>query len=258
MSIPLSYFFGHTAPGKNVTVYKTMVENLASAVDKRMKINSAERAAGLVVNTCGWVDGEGYALLLHACKALQCDVVLVLGHDRLFNSLQTDLAAMEGTQQTTVLKLPRSGGVMERNVRDRKDNRMHRIRQYFYGCSAHRDGKLQPATIHVGFDDVKIFEIGESLKLAKEMTPQSSIDTGTASLTSFRLGRLEPTRSMMHSVLACSFAQKEAELLDTNVAGFVYITSVDEEARTITMMAPCAGQLPGPFLLMGSLKWIEA
>lgn len=257
LSIPLAYFFGHTAPGKNLEVYKGLVEQLGSAVNQRLAKNSDERAAGIVVNTCGWVDGDGYGLLLHACRTLACDVVLVLGNDRLFHSLQNDVSGIEGCEQTTVMKLTRSGGVVERSQSSRKRSRMRRIHQYFYGCESHREGALQPATLHIGFDDVQIFEIGESMRIAKEMTIQASEDTGTARLTTYSLSKKEPTRELMHSVLCASHAKTEEELLATNSAGFVYITNVDMTARTISMMGPCAGKLPGPYLLMGNLKWLE-
>ncbi len=53
--------------------------------------NAEVRAAGMVVNTMGWVDGLGYELLLHAIAALRADVVLVVGQDRLFSQLSSEL-----------------------------------------------------------------------------------------------------------------------------------------------------------------------
>ena len=45
----------------------------------------------MVVNTMGWVDGLGYELLLHAIVALRADVVLVVGQDRLYSQLSSEL-----------------------------------------------------------------------------------------------------------------------------------------------------------------------
>ena len=50
------------------------------------------RASGVVVNTCGWVDGSGYELLCHAIRVFCVDVVLVLGQDRLHADLSRDFA----------------------------------------------------------------------------------------------------------------------------------------------------------------------
>ena len=53
--------------------------------------NADVRAAGMVVNTMGWVDGLGYELLLHSIAALRADVVLVVGQDRLYSQLSSEL-----------------------------------------------------------------------------------------------------------------------------------------------------------------------
>ena len=45
-------------------------------------------AAGMVINTMGWVEGLGFQLLMHAIQAMQADVVFVVGQDRLFQQLQ--------------------------------------------------------------------------------------------------------------------------------------------------------------------------
>lgn len=45
----------------------------------------------MVINTMGWVDGLGYELLLHAVAALRADVVLVVGQDRLYSQLSSEL-----------------------------------------------------------------------------------------------------------------------------------------------------------------------
>ena len=56
-----------------------------------MQENVDVQAAGLIINTMGFIEGLGYELLLHAISALRADVVLVLGQERLFNQLKTHL-----------------------------------------------------------------------------------------------------------------------------------------------------------------------
>ena len=66
----------------------------------------AEAASGMVINTCGWVDGVGYQLLRHAIDVFEADVVLVLDQERLFNDLRQELPS-----HISLAKLPKSGGV---------------------------------------------------------------------------------------------------------------------------------------------------
>ena len=46
-------------------------------------------AAGMLINTMGWVDGLGFELLLHSITAMKANIVLVVGEDRLLTQLQT-------------------------------------------------------------------------------------------------------------------------------------------------------------------------
>ena len=76
-----------------------------------------DEGSGVIVNTMGWVDGEGYRLLVHAAKALGVNVVLVLGQDRLHSELDRDLGGSGGVD---VVKLAKSGGVVTRQREFRK------------------------------------------------------------------------------------------------------------------------------------------
>jgi polyribonucleotide 5'-hydroxyl-kinase len=82
---------------------------MANKVQARLSRDTDARASGLVINTCGWIDGGGYELIQHCMQAFAVDVVLVMGHDKLYSKISAE--AGEGV---VVVKLPRSGGVVER------------------------------------------------------------------------------------------------------------------------------------------------
>jgi hypothetical protein len=48
-----------------------LVDKLSSVLDSRASSSPDVAAAGMVVNTMGYVDGLGYELLLHAIKSLK-------------------------------------------------------------------------------------------------------------------------------------------------------------------------------------------
>ena len=111
---PLVYFFGHVTPSENAKLYRTLVTRLADMVSKRLQRDPKSRSGGVIINTCGWVDGLGYRLLLHSIEVFNPDVVLVVGHDRLYNDLQKDVAQSKPQpkkSKVTILKVPKSGGV---------------------------------------------------------------------------------------------------------------------------------------------------
>lgn len=125
-------------------------------------------AAGYVVNTCGWVDGQGYDLLVQCIQAFKIDVVLVIGQDRLYSRLQSSLAA--SNKQLSIVKLARSGGVVPLNTKHRSAKRLSRIREYFYG--AHSLSLAipthSPCINEISFADVDFFAIkGSTLVLEK-------------------------------------------------------------------------------------------
>ena len=62
-----------------------------------------------MINTCGWVDGLGYQLLLYSIQTFQADVIFVLDNERLYNDL---LRELKDRPQISVVKLPKSGGVL--------------------------------------------------------------------------------------------------------------------------------------------------
>jgi polyribonucleotide 5'-hydroxyl-kinase len=85
------------------------VSTLASRVAGRLDCDPESRSSGLVINTCGWTDSTGYEILLHCMAAFNVNVVLVMGHDKLYAKLMSDTS-----DNVTVVKLPKSGGIVER------------------------------------------------------------------------------------------------------------------------------------------------
>ncbi len=83
-----------------------------------------------------------------------------------------------------------------------------------------------------------------------------------------RFKKVEPGDILLHSVLAVSRAmppsdrvwspeQETEALMNSPVAGFIYVCEVDEERRKLTVLSPSPGKLPFIYLIMGNLKWID-
>ena len=69
---PLVYFYGHTSMNDNVECYKKQVSTLMKQIDN-MHATPELAAAGMIINTCGFVTGKGYQLLVHTISATQAD-----------------------------------------------------------------------------------------------------------------------------------------------------------------------------------------
>lgn len=112
----------------------------------------------MVINTNGWVEGMGYKLLLHCVHAFKVDIVISLGQDRLYSTIKRDMSPMANC---TVVKMNRSGGVVNRNKATRRKLRMQMIREYFYGTPYGESGvgTLSPSATEIAFGDVELYRI---------------------------------------------------------------------------------------------------
>ena len=66
------------------------------------------------------------------CGLFCCVCEQVMGHERVYNDLKDDPALR--ALRPNLVRLPKSGGVVERDVKCRELSRMHKIREYFYGA----------------------------------------------------------------------------------------------------------------------------
>ena len=89
---------------------------------------------GVIVNTCGWVEKQGYDILVESLKAFDIDVILVLDDDRLFSNLSAAFETPANAPSPIVVrKLNKSGGVVTRSREVRTSTRLAKIKHYFYG-----------------------------------------------------------------------------------------------------------------------------
>jgi polyribonucleotide 5'-hydroxyl-kinase len=68
---PLVYHYGHKTPGQNPPLYNRLVSRLADVIRERLTANRKAEVSGVVINTCGWVKGEGYNQIKHIAKAFE-------------------------------------------------------------------------------------------------------------------------------------------------------------------------------------------
>lgn len=47
----------------NVDLYKVLVKELARMLERQFAGNAESRAAGMVINTMGWIEGVGYEVI---------------------------------------------------------------------------------------------------------------------------------------------------------------------------------------------------
>ncbi|KAJ8419564.1 hypothetical protein Cgig2_017992 [Carnegiea gigantea] len=236
LEMPLVYFYGHITPSQlfcglcsnNIELYKVLVKELAQTLERQFAGNAESRAAGMVINTMGWIEGVGYEEKL--CSMLR-DV-------------------LKSKPKVDVVKLQKSGGVVSRTPKYRQKSRGHRIREYFYGLA----NDLSPHSNVANFSDLSVYRIGGG-----PQAPRSALPIGAEPAADpTRVVAVNISQDLLHLVLAVSFAKEPEEIISSNVAGFIYITDVDVQRKKLTYLAPSAGEPPSRILILGTLAWLES
>ena len=143
-------------------------------------------------------------------------MVICLGHERLYSDMTRILKDKPSIQ---VVKLSKSGGVVERDKQFKNQLQRSKIQEYFYGtlkCD------LAPYSIIVNINDMNVWRVGEA------MAPSSALPLGMDSTsTETSVVKVDSSYEMcLHSVMAILNADNtvpESKLLETNIAGFIYV-----------------------------------
>lgn len=242
---PLVYFFGGTSPDQNIPLYRKQVDVLAAELSRHFASKPDARASGMIVNTCGWTEGDGYQLLLHAIRAFKIDVVLVIDHERLYS----DIKSADFEQPVECIKLRKSGGVVTRDRDLRRKERQRAVHEYFYGLN----NEMNPNTTVMNWDVMKLCRVGGGPQAPSTALPigaERSVDETQCSPT-------EPTRELVNSICAVSYGSDVEKALSSNVAGFVVVTKVDDEFKRCHLLAPCAGRLPNVVMMVSELQFTD-
>ena len=240
---PLVFFYGHATPTQ-AELYKQFLSALAAVVMKRFIASPASKTAGAIINTAGWVDGAGYDLLLHMAHTFQCDVVLTVGHERLYADLKADARLT-----STVVKLSRSGGVIGRTPTVRANARNKSVREYFYGPA----GDLCPHQKTFQWREMSVWRVGGG-----PAAPSSALPIGATRLVDPNaMVKVAVSLELLHAVMGVSYSTEAGQLVQRNVAGFVFVSAVDVQKKTVTLLTPAPGPLPSMCFLTGTVKWFD-
>lgn len=289
--MPFVLWYGSQDMNDHPDLYKAQLEKMGKAIDGRLSGDVDARSSGVIVNASGLIEDVGYAYLLHAIDAFRINVVLVLGHDRLYSMLGTHFKKQAQQQQpqnedraTTevgkvlkqpkLIKLPRSGGVVSRDAAFRRALRSQSIKRYFYGdtispkltdtattsssSAASTQYRFTPSLIEVPFADVQLHKLS-NISLSASMLPVSAKQsTDPIQLTTLSSSDITP--KFHHAVFAVCHPSavekyeqsgRARDLYLSGVAGFVAVEKVDVNKEVLSLLSPCAGSLPSQHLLVG-------
>ncbi|KAJ3339990.1 hypothetical protein HDU93_007539 [Gonapodya sp. JEL0774] len=261
---PFVLYHGYPRPGEHQALYKAQVEKLAEVVGRKVAVDGEVRTSGLIIDTPSqFTESAGKELLQHTMRMLRVTVVLVIGDERLYSELSRNAA--RDALGVAVVRLAKSGGVVSRDAKYRKQSDHRAVREYFYGT---RRSEISAYSTPVVFGEVNVRRVGE---IPAYLTLGSD-----SHLSQTRMVRVDPGDVLLNSVLALTNveapmpgsggAEGKAETKDADdearvamgkVEGFVVVSEVSEEKKRMAMLVPAPGRLPRRYYVMGGLKWRE-
>ncbi|KAG6916611.1 Cleavage polyadenylation factor subunit clp1 [Tephrocybe rancida] len=293
--LPLVYWYGHAETRRNPLLMDRLIRNLGENVKDKYDVDAEgtslrwedvindvltcfeARVSGLIVDTpssfgAGTGANDHRHKLIKACvEAFKINVILVVGHEKLNVEMQRTYGS-----QLTVVKVPKSGGVVEldHNYRERIHN--DQLHTYMYGqiippppgiASATAGGEalteltLAPSSTVISFDDLTIFRVG-----AETMAPSSALPIGATRVVSemqpVPVDPSQPGSGLLNAVLGLlappnpeESERYDEEILDLTITGFLIVTNLDIPHRKMTILAPNQGSVAGKTAIVGSFEW---
>ncbi|KII89197.1 hypothetical protein PLICRDRAFT_687666 [Plicaturopsis crispa FD-325 SS-3] len=280
--LPLVYWYGHSDTKRNPLLLDRLIRNLGDNVNDKYDLDSEGRTSGLIVDTpssfaagpSSAVNNDARHTLIKACvDAFKVNIILVVGHEKLNVEMQRTYG-----NRITVVKIPKSGGVVELDHGYRERVQNYQLHTYMYGqviaappgiSSTSLGGEtmsdlvLSPSSTIISFDDLSIFRIG-----AESMAPSSALPIGATRVVSeMQPVEIDPAQAgshLLNAVLALltlpnpdESERYDEEILDLNVTGFLVITALDIPRRKMTILAPNQGSYAGRTAIVGSFEWSE-
>ncbi|KAF7295436.1 mRNA cleavage and polyadenylation factor CLP1 [Mycena indigotica] len=283
--LPLAYWYGHAETKRNPLLMERIIRNIGENIKDKYqahpegkdKKSPAFQAAGFIVDTpSSFATGSGsneerQRLIKATIDAFKINTILVVGHEKLNVELQRAYGS-----QITVVKVPKSGGVVELDYLYRERVHKSQLHAYFYGqvipppagiTSASFGSEtlvLSPSSSILNFDDLSIYRIG-----AESMAPSSALPIGAARVVSetqaVPVDPSSPGSGLLNAVLAILATPSTAddaerydeEILDLSVSGFVVVTNIDMPNRKMTILSPNQGSIVGRTAVIGSYEWQE-
>lgn len=146
------YYFGALNPSDNSKLYRRLVSRLSFSVNARLASMNDPVKSGAIV--CAPAAAEEFISELQ--EQFKAKLVLVVGNERLHSTISKSLKGRD----CTVLKLSKSGGVVQKDPAFRTSQSQWHFHRYFYGPRQ----EYSPFTIILPFDEVHIRRLGEGNK----------------------------------------------------------------------------------------------
>ncbi|KAI8866107.1 hypothetical protein GQ42DRAFT_128665 [Ramicandelaber brevisporus] len=247
---PISVFYGPDNVMDNPILFNNATSTLSDVVWQRLTRNKPAHESGLIIDTSSKTSEQ---MIEHIVNVFKVDVILVVGMDRLYAKLNK-----VPWKPPFVIKLSKSGGVADRDEAWLERDKFRSIKRYFYGIPPTMD--LAPHSITIKFNEFSLLRYGIDPLLADIAAPLSALPAGTKNdklADAAKITIAVPSQMIAHTLLYVIGAESAQLIRESALAGIVYVTSVDEINKRITLLSPSPGKPPFRNMIIGDQHWID-
>lgn len=165
---PLVYLYGLESIQTNLKFYTQQTSRLALGVNARIQEDALVRSSGIIIDTPAELvsldkDQSGYNAITNLIADFGINVLIIVGQERLYSDMskrfgKAGAPGLGNTPPPTVLKVPKSGGCVDREPAYRRAVQAALINEYFYGMPKQ---PLSPYTVTVDYSTLSIYRVAE-------------------------------------------------------------------------------------------------
>ncbi|WWD18985.1 hypothetical protein CI109_103442 [Kwoniella shandongensis] len=238
----VGWWLGGLEPtNRNAEVWKALVSSMAQKWKDRCEQDKLALNSGLFVDTSSAFANPllgtkkddpkaRYTLVAQAIEAFDIDTLLVIGHEK----LHIDLSRLPTVQSRNmaVIRIPKSGGVVDLDETYRETAHNFMVRTYFYGepsltkemgglmgrMVSLDSGGLHPYSFQIGWETLVVLRVGEV-----NAAPSSALPLGSSrTLSPTHLSRVDPSGPahvvrLLNTVLAIVSVSAEDRIVPEKV-----------------------------------------
>lgn len=268
---PLVKNYGFTNIHENLELYKYQVSKLGVATMSRFEDDILIKNSGLIIDTPPLTRND-FNLIENVISDFEVNIVVVIGNEKLLIDLKKKLKHKLNNNQINIVKVPKSGGVVEVEESFTRKMQEDTIKEYFNGNSR---SPLSPFKTEIDIKDFVIYKGIEALEYNSSLAFLPSGDSYTAeesevtdekkddtSLSKYYSQLTEFTSSNLeNSIIAITQLSQNnklaRDLLNTCVLGYAHVSKVDETKGKAKILLPFPGAFPRNILIATSIGYAE-
>lgn len=260
---PLVYYYGFENTSVNLKYYKHQISKLAEGAVERMRSDSIVRNSGMIIDTPGGLltdKNNSYSTIEKIVSDFQVTAIVIISQERLYSDILKKFKDKVSSSELQVVKVPKSGGCVERTDSFMRAVQSRSIREYFYGTPKQ---PFAPKTITVDYSLVTVYRIDENQPINSAFLPDadgSKEPGGSTAISETDLIKLETSAILQNCVMAMLNANVDDPpevLINAEVLGFVHVVDADDTRKKLKILMPVSGRLPNRPFVIGEYRYHE-